>query len=71
VAHDASDVAELHANAIYDSLICTSHTTRFPSNNHAAAQHAMNAASSHPAVQNARDTVVNGEVSASTDFSQT
>ena len=33
-------------------------------NNHTAAQHAMNATANHPSVQSAKDTVVNGEVSA-------
>jgi hypothetical protein len=49
------------ANAIHHSLICTLHTTTIPPNNLTAAQNAMNAGINHPAVQNAKDTVVNGE----------
>jgi len=57
------------ANAMHYSLICVSHirpSPNLPSNNLKAAQHAMNAGINHPAVQNAKDTVVNGEVSCST-----
>jgi hypothetical protein len=56
------------ANAMHYSLTCASHIRtppNFPSNNLKAAQHAMNAGINHPSVQNAKDTVVNGEVSRS------
>ena len=57
--------AELQPNAIHHSLIC--HFTRhpvFPTHTHKAASQAMSAANDHPAVQNAKQTVLNGEVSA-------
>jgi hypothetical protein len=64
VGQTPPSLAENQTNGIHHSLICTSHTPIPPPNNLAATQHAMNSVSSHPSVQNAKDTVVNGMVSA-------
>lgn len=56
-------LAETQTNGIYHSLSAPCTPSLLPPNTFPATQHAMNAVSSHPSVQNAKDTVVNGEVS--------
>jgi hypothetical protein len=47
------------------SITCASHTTLISApNNHTAAQNTMASIQNHPSVQNAKETVLNGKVSA-------
>lgn len=55
----------------YDSTICASHTTLISSpNSLTAAQNTMASIQNHPSVQNAKETVLNGKVSAACALSQ-
>jgi hypothetical protein len=63
VGQNASELAETQLTPYITVLSALRTRPNFPSNNLTAAQSAMNAGINHPSVQNAKDTVVNGEVS--------
>lgn len=68
MGQNASELAEPQLTPYITVLSAPRTPPKFPSNNRAAAQNAMNSAANHPAVQNAKDTVVNGEVSATSAY---
>lgn len=61
---NAPEVAEPQLTPYMTVLSAPRTPPKFPSNHPPAAQNAMSSAANHPSVQSAKDTVVNGEVSA-------
>jgi hypothetical protein len=64
VGQNAPELAEPQLTPYITVLSAPRTPPKYPSHNFTAAQNAMNSAANHPSVQNAKDTVVNGEVSA-------